>query len=349
MQEKLVPQCNIYIEGARVPPFVEGNILKVAVSIDPDKTDVGWIELSNDGLSLSQSDLFAEGKPVRIDLGYLSGMKTVIDGEITAVEGVFASGAQASLIVTVMTLDHRLRRGRWRRSFRKMKDSDVVRKITSEAGLAPEVEETPETHAYIYQLNQSDMHFLQQLASRNGFELGVEGKKLYFRKPQVKSGETFALKWGENLKSFRPRLTADRQVSEVEVRGWNPFQKKEIRGAARKGDVLDKMSCREAGADLMERTLGASKAVVVDMPVLTRQEADALAKSKLNAMAFHFVTGEGSCSGEPGIRPGSVLRLAGLGKRFGGKYYVRSLRHLFSKDGYITFFGVGRSAMAESS
>ena len=52
------------------------------------------------------------------------------------------------------------------------------------------------------------------------------------------------------------------------------------------------------------------------------------------------LTGSGSTIGNPLIRAGSVLRLTGLGVRFGGLYRVKSATHTIDAGGYRTRFEV---------
>ena len=67
------------------------------------------------------------------------------------------------------------------------------------------------------------------------------------------------------------------------------------------------------------------------------------AKAALNRVATEFITGEGSCIGNPDIKAGTVVELKGVGDRFGGQYYVVSCTHNIGQRGYHTFFTVRRS------
>ena len=55
--------------------------------------------------------------------------------------------------------------------------------------------------------------------------------KLYFRKAGPPAGtQDITLKWGDNLISFRPRVTGVQQVDQVIVRARNPAQQPAVRG-----------------------------------------------------------------------------------------------------------------------
>ena len=52
------------------------------------------------------------------------------------------------------------------------------------------------------------------------------------------------------------------------------------------------------------------------------------------------LTGSGSTIGNPDIKPGKVINLAGLGSQFSGLYRITSATHTFDSGGYKTNFKV---------
>ncbi len=75
----------------------------------------------------------------------------------------------------------------------------------------------------------------------------------------------------------------------------------------------------------------------------TKSEAEGLARAALNRADMAFITGDGHCIGNPGVKAGSVVELKGLGARFSGRYYVASCTHRIGSRGYHTLFTVRRS------
>jgi phage protein D len=55
-----------------------------------------------------------------------------------------------------------------------------------------------------------------------------------------------------------------------------------------------------------------------------------------------MVTAEGSTVGLPDLRAGSLLEIAGVGARLGGRYFVTGTTHAFSDQGYVTRFKARR-------
>ena len=145
-------------------------------------------------------------------------------------------------------------RSRRSRSFTNCKDSDIAGQIASEYGLRPNVEDSGVTLPYILQHNQPDLEFLSIRARRIGYEVAVEDRDLLFRSRHIDASPALTLHREVELLSFRPRLSTLGQVTELEVRGWDPAQKKEIVGRGAAGDVPMLMAGSASGpADLVPR------------------------------------------------------------------------------------------------
>jgi uncharacterized protein involved in type VI secretion and phage assembly len=69
--------------------------------------------------------------------------------------------------------------------------------------------------------------------------------------------------------------------------------------------------------------------------------ADRLAQAVADRHASRFIEAEGTCSGNPALVAGTLLRLSGVGTRFGGNYFVTSATHTYSANqGYSTQFSI---------
>ncbi|MEH1787716.1 MAG: VgrG-related protein [Nostoc sp.] len=293
--------------------------------------------------------LFKIGKKVK--LGFTSSTtldnnfqdeveKTLIEGEITAMEVHFNEKSEADIIVRGYDISHRLHRGRYNRSFLNETDSDIVKKIVQEVGIRPgDIDSTGEVNKYVFQENQTNMEFLRERAARNGFELFITEDKLNFCKPKIQ--ESLALEWLDDISKFSTRVTSAEQVSSVEVRAWDYAQKKLISQTANKEKQVT-----ETGNQLGSSTstafsnLKSPKMIVVDKPVASQKQAKAMAQALCDELGGEFVYADAKAAGNPDIRPGRVVKLQGMGDRYSGKYYVTETRHLFSQRVYETDFSV---------
>jgi phage protein D len=296
-------------------------------------------------------DLFEIGTKLR--LGFVSSTTRsndfksesedfLIEGEITAIEAHFNEKSEAPIIVRGYDVSHRLHRGRYNRSFLNQTDSDIAKKIAKEVGIkvGKNIEDSGETHEYVFQENQTNMEFLRERAAAIGFELFIQGQELYFRKP--KSQKSLDLTWLVNISSFNTRIASAEQVSAVEVRSWDYTQKRLISATAKSANLVTKTGNEIGSSTSTKFDLDRQppKITVVDRPVATTKQAENMAQALCDELGGEFVYADAKAEGNPKIRPGTVVDLKGMGDRFSGKYYVTETRHFYHQQIYKTEFSV---------
>jgi uncharacterized protein len=350
-----VPNFEVTINGMDLEQKEEANVIEVVYNDNVGAADLfsirlGLVERYRDKPEWIDDALYREGSKVRIKMGYQGkALKTMVEGEITAVEVYFSSTGPETLYLQGYDRLHRLRRGRKRRTFIRQSDWDIAQKIAGEHGLSLRGDSTTVKFEHVYQNNVTDLDFLLQRAARINYEVVVENTTLYFRKSQETRSKVATLKWGDpedhELISFSPRLSTADQVSEVTVRGWNPKEKTEIVGRAKVGDETTKMAGSRSGGQSATAAFGDVKTMEVDHPIFSQEEADALARARFNELSLGYITGDGVCVGNPAIRAGEVIELTGLGRRFSGLYYVVASNHVCGRGagGYRTEFSVRRN------
>ncbi|HKS27386.1 MAG TPA: hypothetical protein VJS44_06175 [Pyrinomonadaceae bacterium] len=348
-QVRDAPSFKVLAGGSELPTEAALDILEVRVSEYVEGASQFTVTFNNwnsekQEFKLVDGDLLKEGTEIEVRMGFVDKLASLIIGEVTALEPEFPAGEAPTLKVQGYDRLHRFRRGRKTRSFANMKDSQIAEQVARDLGLRAQSDDTSITHDYVLQSNQSDIDFLLERARRINFEVVVKDKTLQFRKAANNKGKAITLEYGMTLKSFYPRLSTMRQVSEVIVQGWNFKTKEAIVGKARKGDEVSTMSGAKLGVTISEDAFADSKRVVVSHPIFTEGEATQIASGKFNEMTVDFITGEGTAIGNTSIRAGEVIEFKGLGKRFSGLYYITSATHTVGKDGYTVRFSVARNA-----
>jgi uncharacterized protein involved in type VI secretion and phage assembly len=349
-----IAKASLKINGTPATDDLMEDILQIAVEESLHLPSMCTLVIKNDKLAGRPSDtfwkhqdLFAMGHSLEVSFtssttesSEYSTASTgqVFKGEITAIESHFTAGSSAPIVVRAYDVAHRLHMGRYIRSFLNMTDSDVVNQIISEAGItAGTITDTTPVHQYIFQENQTNMEFLRERAARNGFELYVQNGQLNFCPPT--SSGSVTLEWLTNLYSFRVRVSASEQVSQVEVRGWDYHTgKMAIVSTKTSGTVL---TSNEHGTGVSKATAfsGLPKMIVVDQPVWGSAESDKIAQSLMNELSGEYIQADGRATGNPDIRPGKVITLTEMGK-YSGSYYVTATRHIFQERVYTTEFSV---------
>ena len=344
--ENLIAQLYLKVGGSNVSEEIMDSVVSIEVDDSLLLPDMFSIHMRDSDFSLTDSKDFEPGNPVEISARGESGSVKLLQGEITALEPEFGQTAGPSLVVRGYDKSHRLHRARQTKTYIQEKDSDIVSKIARECGLKAEVDNTREVHEYVCQDNQTDMEFLQQRAQRIGYQMYVEDDKLYFKQAPQSEPEVPELEWGQNLLELQARLTTAQQVTEVNVRGWDPKTKKEIIGKATSPqDTPQVGESRTGGATAKKAFNIESQEIVTDRPVATQAEADAMAQSICDELGNAFIQAEGICQGNPAVHAGTIVELKGVGNRFSGRYRITHAVHRYDDSGYTTRFTIsGRRA-----
>ena len=299
---------------------------------DPGKNEFGWLDRG----------LFEVGKEVKIKMGYGKQMELMLLGIITSLKVSFPAGGASQIEVSGYDLSHKMMKGKKSPpAWNQKKDSDVVTEIARRYGFdTSKVEDTKISHPKIKQDKESDYDFIKKLADRNGFELFVFEKTLFFRPPAINTTPELALQWGKTLMSFSPEINIAEQVTEVKVIGWDPASKKEIIGKASKGQEESRGKGKQSGSEMAGKVYKDPVVEEVRKPVYSQAEADRLAKAILSRLSEGLVKGTGECIGAPTLKPGLTISLEGLGKRFSKPYYLDKTTHTIGTSGYKTSFSV---------
>lgn len=323
-----VAQISLKIDGLPAAADVIDDLVEVVVDHSLHLPSMFTLRLSCHDMKWLEDPTFREGKKIEIFCGERPPI-TLLIGLIAGLEPELDQ-ASPVLLVRGYDLSHKLYRGRQRRSFVQVTDADLVRKLAVEAGLTPgTIDSTPEVHEYVFQNNQTNAEFLLERARRLGFELWVENRALHFRQP-APNGQSASLVWGDTLHDFRPRLSTAEQVNEVEVRGWDPTQKRAVVGWATQGRGSPHIGIEQSGAAIAKEAWGEAKLAVVDQYVRSPAEAENLAQAILDETASTFVEAEGVCEADPTLVPGRQVRIEGIGRRFEGTYYITQVSHAWT-------------------
>jgi phage protein D len=348
-----VPTFSIKI-GGRPQPELERSVLSISVDDSIEKASMFNISLNEDPKLLTQNSGWldssildpATDQEVEIYVGYANSpersREPTILGVITDLKPSFPSSGIPSLNVSGYCHSFRLQRSvkRDEKTFDNERDlADIVKKIAIKHNLGEKyIESAFKPAETIAPDNESsDYKILDGLAKSVGYEFFVRGKNLYFRKPKDRDKVVRSLKWGRDMISFSPNMNTANVVSKVSVRSHNPSDPSNpIIGIATSEDLV----FGETGASAAEFLRSNKELEITGKNVSSADEAKALAKSHLVRANNSFIEGTVECIGIPEIRAGTSIKIEGVGKRFSGKYYIKSAKHSLGVGGYTLFLNV---------
>ena len=352
MTKSLVPVAKIIINDKPLSVDVKSKIGSISIEVLEDLEAAAMFTLqigSSDSIKnetywIDNNDPFELGRKVEIKLGYKNNQESLIIGEITGFEIDFTSNG-AILTVRGHSATHRLLRGNKSRTFTEMKFSDIVKKIAKEHGLKTKIEDKDLKNLvseYVIQWNQSDFDFLKNHAMKIDHEVFIEKNTLHLRPIQRDSSKPtiLILDREENLTQFSIHLSTMGQVEKIQVYSWDPKKKERLIAEVGKETTHEKNGAvLESGRKIFKNSNYATI-----MPEIDDQKLlDAFAKTLLDAMDRSYITGEGTCRGDPKLRVGQTIEVTGVGTRFSGYYYVTRTTHSYSEsEGYKTEFSFTR-------
>ncbi len=337
---QLAPRIYLKFNGNNASEQVTDAIISVEVDDSLTLPDMFAVHLRDPNLRWIDDDTFAVGTTVEISSRDGSSEVTLLKGEITAIEPRMNSTLGPTVLLRGYDKAHRLNRDRKTRSFLQMTDSDIASRIAQDASLRIQSDSTQQVHEHVIQDNQTDWEFLVSRARRVGFRVYVEDDTLHF-KQLPSSGSQVTLEWAVDLLEFNARLTTAQQVSEVVVQGWDPANQQQIVGRATQPNDTPQIGQNQQGPAVAQQAFGQAREIIVDRPVVTQAEADALAQAICDELGQGFVEADCVSLGNPAVQAGALVTLQGLGTRFSGTYRVMHALHRYDATGYKTEFTLG--------
>lgn len=352
------PDYKITVGSLEVDPESKGDVLDLKVKMD--MTNLAHFEITVNNwddkhltFKYSDTSTFDIGNQVTVEMGYAGNLLTMVSGYITTLTPRFPESGPPTLGISGQDAMVKLKENKPKdgeqKQFVNMTDSQIVQIIAQRNSLVPKIEQTSEVHDIVVQKNQTDADFLMERAKRIDYDcfIGVDPDSgqaaLYFQSPtdarDGKSIRVYVFEWGKSLINFNPTLTLNRQVGKVTVKGWDPATKSILKYTATSAD-LPTSGSGENGPNAIQTRLSDREDIVVDQPVTSQQEAQALAIALLRERAYSYITATGQVIGIPDLRPGDNIEVKCLGQRFSGTYYVLEVEHSIGSSGYTTSFKV---------
>src|SRR5262249_10952206 len=127
------------------------------------------------------------------------------------------------------------------------------------------------------------------------------------------------------------------QVGGVTVTGWDPKTKKEIVGKA-KPEGYTGEGAKDHGKSSDLAFAGH------ETPPADVSTAESMAKGPLRKLAAGYRVAQARAMGDPGVKPGSILKFQKIGEMIDGEFRVDHARHEFHKKGYYVTFKAVRTA-----
>jgi phage protein D len=370
---RYAPEFSLTINDAPIPAALRASITSVNYQTGLEGADRVELALVNEKLRWLDHPLLALDNSLTLSIGYAPDpLHQVFVGAIVSQSTSFPSSGLPTLTVAAQDRLQRLQQGTKARWFAiplpsgnlALPDPAVAGIVGLENGLIPIFDPVGAALAILLggagaitaagdldalqrvvrkQENESDFDFLTRVASQYGWEMFIEhtgplgGYQLRFMSPLDRLAPEVTLKYGQSLIEFSPRITNVGQIASVTAYVWVAPLKTQFTVTI--GWDWDRMALT---LDIRPEFIPLGQAPshhLIQEPV-TPLSAPRRIITELIPRLNQRLTGTGSTVGDPRIRAGTVLCLAGLGVQFGGLYRVTSATHAIDSGGYRTSFEV---------
>lgn len=340
-----IPKVSV---GALLPKPIRDRIARIVIEGQRNMPAMCEVEFNDDDSAVTDNVLMRPGQTLKVESAPASEDPTqtslgpIFDGEVVAIEASFTPHGGKRVLLRGYDRSHRLHRTRQTRTFLMQPDNVVATQIASEAGLIARVDPTGAPQEYLCQRNQTDWEFLTERARENGFEVGVSMGQLLFRRagPDPAAGVPQQLAYGDNLLSFRTRVTSAEQAKKTTVTAWNPLLKTAVMGVSPPPVPENTPKDPQLMPMTVAARFGSSEDSRTDLPLDLPPAAIGHATARRNHTAGASFEAEGRCVGNPAMRPGGKVVVSDVGKTFSGTYTLSSVRHTFDGSGFYTTFTI---------
>ena len=349
----IAPRWQITVEGKDVSAEISADVLSVSFEDHATDADMVTLELANPLNRWTDSPLFEPGNVLELAIGYGQSLTPVFKGPVVRPEPTFPADGVPTLTLCAYDLSHGMRRDEEKKraaTWQEITDSDLATQIAQKHGFKAadiDVDETQLVIPYVAQGNETDWAFLKRRAERIGFEVFVDRDTFHFHAPRdALSQLPGTLEYRRNLRSFDARLSVEKQVTKVIVKGWDATAGEPIVAIATGDDTARSVLGEKAAADFVKEDFGDGAKILHDLVPRTVKEAEELAKAYLKQREYMLVEGSGSVVGDPDLKAKTLVEIAGVGARYSGTYYVTKVTHSIGDGGYVSDFDCRRNAVS---
>ncbi|WP_294606302.1 type VI secretion system tip protein VgrG [uncultured Bacteroides sp.] len=336
-----VLSCSVYCNGTKLKDTY--SLVSATVRLELNRIGKATLkfnagDMNKQTFDESDASLFKPGNSIRLDAGSTEKEETLFDGVIIGLRIMTSKDFRSYMVVECRDHAYSATQGRKNCIFEKKKDSDIIKEVLSAYGRV-EVDGTAYQHPTLVQYYCSDWDFVLSRADACGLFVFTEGSNIKVKKPEVSGAPVLTITYGTDITAFDLELTADDQFAQYEAVSWCPNTQKAVRVSA------STPSLNKQG-DLQPKNIATGDSLLLQTDAPTDEKA---LKQWVDGMALKagLARYQGSCSfyGSAKVKPGCIIELKGLGKRFNGNLFVGSVTHSIENNEWITEAGAGVSPL----
>ncbi|MDY7003251.1 MAG: type VI secretion system tip protein VgrG [Cyanobacteriota bacterium] len=342
-----VVTTTILSNGSRMNP--EYNVMSIDIIKEVNKIPMAQIILldgdaAKQEFPISNTDFFKPGNKVEIKLRY----EGEVEKEATVFQGIIVKhSVQAdrySSLLTVDLKDAAIQLTTQRKSvvFREMTDKQIIDEIIKKTGLkVTSITATKPTHKEMVQYYCTDWDFIVSRADVNSQWVLVDDGKITVVEPNLTGSVKHTFEYGiSDIYEFEMEADIRHQYGTIESTAWDIQTQKNLPPKKAKNVSLSQGNLK---GDELAKTIGAENYQLISSGQLDDQELQAWADAKMFKSRLSMLKGRFKIPGFADIKPGDIMEVDGISKRFNGKTLITAIRHQVNAQGWQTDVQFGLS------
>jgi phage baseplate assembly protein gpV len=316
----LLPQLTLAVDGAPLVAEVGRALSGVFVQQRLSLPALCELTFSDPPGPLSAASQWSPGAALRLWVDERQPL--LFDGEITAVEEVYGPARQREVRVRAYDRLHRLRKQHSLRAHVQITVGALAQELMAPLGVAVAAAYPGPVWTRLIQHDRSDLHFLVDLAGEVGLYLTLRERVLHLLTLEGSDEAALALTLGEDLLEARFDRNNEPACCALHVAGWNA-----LHIAAHQGRAGQQGSGEQANQEhnRMGRLLQDD------------DHARWLAQAELARRTAHERSFWGIAEGDPRLRPGTAVQIAGVERALTGRYTLTAVTHTIDHQrGFIS-------------
>lgn len=295
---------------------------------------VGEFDNEAGSIPISDGNDFAPGNSITVTAGYANKSEKKIFNGLIVSHGVEINAE--SYFSVKLICKHKavaLTYNGTEAAFFTKADGDIISQIAKKYGLQITVESTVDKHEALFQRMATDWDFMLSRCDYNGFIICMDSDSVKIGKPKTDGTPVLRIALGDSLISFDARLSAEDQPTSIKASAWDTKKQSLIVSTAKEPSLNShgSVSGKDLSTKLGQTALNLISAGPLDSSELTTWANGELLRKRLNA-----IKGTVKFTGNASVKTGSLVELAGVGKKFEGKAFVSSVIHSIDEDAWHT-------------
>lgn len=336
MPETLIPNNSLHnvvtfdiqVDGQAMNPSYQ--VISVSVDKEVNRIPMAKIILRDGDASkktfeISNTDDLIPGKKVVIKFGLDTENSQVFKGIIIRHAIRVKENGDSELIIECRDEAVKMTIGRHSRYYDQIKDSRLFDELIDKySGLRGDIQDTRLQHAHLVQHNLSDWDFMLLRAEANGMLVNVSDGKIKISTPETSDSPVLQVTYGSSILEFEAEMDARNQWKNVKASSWD-YTNQELFEAETSESSVSFLQGNITGSTIAE-TINLSDFEMKHSGYVLEQELQSWADGTMLRSRLAKIRGRAKFTGFAGIKPGDMVKIEGVGDRFGGNAFVTAVK-----------------------